>query len=171
MQVFFELLAFPERTLTAPEISKRLNLLVGIAAVLAITAVDFVMMFRIGHVEGGNPCLWFIIGGMLDLEWVRALSPTMKWVVLYPIKIAGDAGLILLPAWIGGGRWNPEGVAGVQPALLHGLRRQRPDLHQRLPLLLQAVLRPGLRRLVRSPGGPADGGDIPVVPNRPLGEP
>ena len=100
MKIFFDLLAYPEKTLNAPDISKRLNILVGILAVLVITTADFILMFKIGHVEGGNPCLWFIIGGMLDLDWVQALSPTMKWVILYPIKIVGDAGLVLLPAWI-----------------------------------------------------------------------
>jgi hypothetical protein len=57
-------------------------------------------MFAIGNPEGGNPCLWFIVGGMLDLKFVQDLSPAGKWLLLYPVKIAGDAGLIALPAAI-----------------------------------------------------------------------
>lgn len=99
--ILIELLASPEKTLTNPDIDRRLNPIVAVAGLLLMTAVDFVMMFRIGNVEGGNPCLWFIIGGMLDLDFVQSLSHTGRWLLLYPVKIAGDLAIIFLSAWIG----------------------------------------------------------------------
>jgi hypothetical protein len=100
MKIFADLLLRPERTLTDPGLPGRLNPFVAGAALLIMTAADFAAMFNIGNVEGGNPCLWFIIGGMLDLAAIQTLSRVGQWSVLFPIKIAGDIAIIALPAWI-----------------------------------------------------------------------
>lgn len=99
--IMIDLLVSPEKTLSNPEIDKHLNPFIGVAGLLLMTVADFVMMLRIGNVEGGNPCLWFIIGGMLDLHFVQSLSNTGRWLLLFPVKIAGDMAIIFLSAWIG----------------------------------------------------------------------
>ena len=99
--ILIELLSSPEKTLSNPDIDRRLNPYLGVAGLLLMTVADFLMMFRIGNVEGGNPCLWFIIGGMLDLHFVKSLSDTGRWLLLFPVKIAGDIAIIFLSAWIG----------------------------------------------------------------------
>ncbi|MEW5736452.1 MAG: hypothetical protein AB1921_16525 [Thermodesulfobacteriota bacterium] len=106
MKIFFDILFLPEKTLTAPDAGKRLNGFIAVFAVLFMSALSVRWVLQIGNVEGGNPALWYVIGGLLDLSLVKQLSLTEKWLVLYPIKILGDIGLILLPGYIAMKKFN-----------------------------------------------------------------
>jgi hypothetical protein len=100
MVIFIELLISPETTLKEEDISSRLKFPIAVIGLLVMTALDFVFMFEIGNVEGGSPCLWFIIGGLLDLQFIETLPLINKWLLLFPIKILGDIALIIIPALI-----------------------------------------------------------------------
>ena len=100
MKIFWELLTDQERVLQSNNLDESINPIIGFTALLLMTVIDFIFMFRIGDVEGGNPCLWFVIGGMLDLEIVSDLQQVYQWIILYPIKITGDLLIIALPGWI-----------------------------------------------------------------------
>lgn len=100
MRLLLDLLKAPDHFFKSPSASKRLLFPAGVILLLFMTALDFTLMFKIGSVRGGNPCLWFIIGGLLEISWVQQQTIQTQWLILYPIKIAGDAALILLPAFI-----------------------------------------------------------------------
>jgi len=102
----------PETTVTRALASRTYRAGTALVLLLGITALDLVLMFRIGAVEGGNPCLWFVIGGMLDLEFVRGMTGLGKWLFLYPLKIGGDLALIFIPALIAQKRYRPAGTTG-----------------------------------------------------------
>jgi hypothetical protein len=105
------MLVKPETTVTRALANRTYRVGTALALLLGISALDMVLMLRIGAVEGGNPCLWFVIGGMLDLAFVQGLTGLGKWLFLYPLKIAGDMALIFIPALIAKRRYRPAGSA------------------------------------------------------------
>jgi hypothetical protein len=99
MNIYFDLLFRPEKTLSQPAIGSRLHGGVGVATLVAISALAMVWVLQIGNVPGGNPALWYVLGALLDLRFTQALSYPQRWLFLFPIKMLGDAGLIGLPGY------------------------------------------------------------------------
>lgn len=100
MRVFFDLLRSPDHFFNLPSASNRLRFSTAVFLLLFMTMLDFILMFQIGSVRGGNPCLWFIIGGLLEIHWVQQQTIFAQWLLLYSIKIFGDLVLIFIPALI-----------------------------------------------------------------------
>ncbi|MFN8369564.1 MAG: hypothetical protein U0T83_02940 [Bacteriovoracaceae bacterium] len=72
----------------------------GIFTLCLISAFALIGVLKIGNPPGGSPALWYAEGVLLDLAFVKSLTYQQLWLLLYPIKIAGDAGLILIPGYI-----------------------------------------------------------------------
>ncbi len=98
--IYFDILFRPEKTLNDSTLNRRLNGVTGIVTLTIISALALIWILKIGNVPGGNPSLWYGFGVLLDLKFTQSLSYLQLWLFLLPIKLIGDAGLILIPGFI-----------------------------------------------------------------------
>ncbi|MBD3244784.1 MAG: hypothetical protein GF335_02210 [Candidatus Moranbacteria bacterium] len=100
MKLILELIINPSKTVKAKILGRKINLLWPFLGLLIISLLDLYFMFLIGSIPGGNPCLWLIVGGLLDFNFVQELNNLDQWLLIYPTKIIGDIALIYLSGFI-----------------------------------------------------------------------